>query len=90
MKSSFFLLILFLPYVFCLPAMLWNRVPKYASNRHITEFVYDQGIHDCFEHVDDENTLRLKCWRDNKLVNVKITIESEVKPKKTWFTSISI
>ena len=82
MKSALFILILFLPYVVAVTT-IWNRVPKYASNRYITEFVYDRGITDCFQNIKDENTLQLKCWRDNELVNVELTIKAP-RTKRRW------
>jgi hypothetical protein len=69
------------------------RVPKYSTNAHVTEFVYEHGIHDCFSNVKDENTLMLKCWKDNQLHDVTIQIKPHTKTKKkrSWIqTTFSI
>ncbi len=40
----------------------------------VSQFLNDNGINNCFEYEEDQSNLHLKCWVDNKLVNVDIKI----------------
>jgi len=79
--------------LFCCKAygnVVWLRIPKFYVTDSVNSFLDNRQINDCFYKMDDEDTLLLKCWRNNKLVDVEITIKNGHRRKKYIFESISI
>jgi len=56
---------------------IWLRIPQFFVKDSVYNFLDNHQINNCFYKVQDEDTLLLKCWRDNKLVDVFINIEGE-------------
>ena len=69
--------------------LVWLRIPKFYVRESVNSFLDNRQINDCFYKLDDEDTLLLKCWRNNKLVDVEITIRNGQR-KKYMFESLSI
>ena len=61
---------------------VWNRIPKYFVDQRVQNFINQHQITNCFGFVEDENYLRLKCWKNNKLTDVDIKIKSGKTKKK--------
>ena len=49
---------------------VWNRIPKFFVDQRVQNFINQHQITNCFGFVEDENYLRLKCWKDNILTDV--------------------
>ena len=69
--------------------LIWARIPKFYVRESVNRFLDNRQINDCFYKYDGEDTLLLKCWRNNKLVDVEITINN-ARQKKYMFESLSI
>ena len=54
---------------------LWNRIPQYNVNYRVIDFLNNNLINNCFEYVENHSHLKLKCWRENELINVDIKIK---------------
>jgi hypothetical protein len=70
--------------------LIWVRIPKFYVRESVNNFLDNRQINDCFYKFDDDDTLLLKCWRNNKLVDVEITVKNGHRRKKYMFESISI
>lgn len=70
--------------------LIWVRIPKFYVRESVNHFLDNRQINDCFYKFDDKDTLLLKCWRNNKLVDVEITIKNGRRRKNYMFESISI
>ena len=64
---------------------VWSRIPQYFVDQHVQNFINQHRLTNCFEFVEDENYLRLKCWKDNKLTDIDIKIKSGKSKKKYYF-----
>ena len=83
--------LLFLLVLFCFPLTIadnrprvWDRIPKFFVDQRVQNFINQHQITNCFGFIEDENYLRLKCWKNNKLTDVDIKIISG-KPKKKHY-----
>ena len=56
---------------------LYRRIPKHFVYDRVRGFLNHNQINNCFEFRESPTNLLLKCWRDNQLVNVDITIDKE-------------
>ena len=56
---------------------LYTRIQKYFVNDRIQNFLLTNGINNCYEYLEQPNILLLKCYNDNKLVDVEISIQRE-------------
>ena len=56
---------------------LYNRIPKFYVHDRIYNFIERNGINNCYEHLEETNILLLKCYHNNKLMNVEISIERD-------------
>ncbi len=70
--------------------LIWVRIPKFYVRESVNNFLDNRQINDCFYKFDDDDTLLLKCWRNNKLVDVEITVKNGRRRNKYMFESISI
>ena len=55
----------------------YNRIPKDQVHDRIYNFLERNGINNCYEHLEDRETILLKCYNNNELVNVEISIQSQ-------------
>jgi hypothetical protein len=55
---------------------VWNRIPQHNVNYRIIDFMNNNIINNCFEYLETSTHLKLKCWRDNELINVDIKINN--------------
>ena len=72
---------------------VWDRIPKFFVDQRVQNFINQHQITNCFEFLEDENYLRLRCWKDNKLTDVDIKIKSGKSKEKHYindFLSIVI
>ena len=61
----------------------------FVSNR-VVGFLNENRITNCFEYVETETNLLLKCWRDNKLTDVSIEINPSKKEQQLTFMGLSV
>ena len=54
--------------------IVWDRITQFKVNTRVSDFLNKQGIYNCYQYEEDENNLHLKCWIDNELVNVDISM----------------
>ena len=62
--------------------IIWDRIPKFAVQDRVYSFLTHNQINNCYEHVESDNTLLLKCWKENRLVDVRIDIKPSYRKKK--------
>ena len=55
---------------------LYTRIPQYLVDDRVSNFLNQNRITNCFEFSESETNLLLKCWRDNKLTDVSIDINT--------------
>jgi len=49
----------------------WIRIPQYEVNDYLINYLEENGIDNCFQ-IQNENSLFLKCLRNNELIDLKI------------------
>ena len=64
---------------------LYSRIPKYYVHDRIYNFLQQNRINNCYEHLESSNQLLLKCYSDNKLVDVDISINKQ-REKKNYIS----
>ena len=69
--------------------LIWYRIPQFLVSEHVSNFLADHKINNCFYKFEDSDTLLLKCYRNNKLVDVNINIKN-INKKKNIYESLSI
>ena len=60
---------------------LYTRIPQFFVYDRVKIFLDQNLITNCYEFRESPTNLLLKCWRDNTLVNVDISIDKEYKSK---------
>ncbi len=65
---------------------VWDKIPQFYVDQRVQNFINENRLTNCFEFVENEQYLKLKCWRDNKLTNVDIMINPS-KPKKKHYVN---
>lgn len=88
MKLVFVIMITFVCMV-CGENLIWSRIPQFYVYDYVRNFLNSNQINNCFYKLEDEDTLLLKCMRNNKLVDVEINIQNKIK-QRTWYESLSI
>tara|TARA_A100001015_G_C14970267_1_gene704798 strand:- start:29 stop:307 length:279 start_codon:yes stop_codon:yes gene_type:complete len=86
-----FVLLYFL-YIFCINAQkprVWLKVPRYYVAERVNFFLNENMITNCYEFRETQTNLLLKCWRENKLVDVSIDINDQQR-QKIFFSQISV
>ena len=68
---------------------VWDKIPQYYVDQRVQNFINENRLTNCFEFIENDNYLKLKCWRDNKLTNVDIMINPD-KPKKKHYDFLII
>jgi hypothetical protein len=84
------ILILFVTIKTCFANLIWLRIPQFYVSNYVTNFLDNHQINNCFYKYEDENNLLLKCWKNNQLTNVEITIKNNHKKRAIFYDSISI
>ena len=69
-----YILFLFCLYIYKCYGQVYHRIPRYMVYERVEYFLRDNIINNCFEYREDKNKLSLKCWRHDRLVDVKINI----------------
>ena len=54
--------------------VIWDRITQFKVNERVSDFLNKQGINNCYEYEENSKNLYLKCWIDNELVNVDISM----------------
>ena len=88
-----FIIVLFLIQIIIISGTkprLWTRIPQFYVSERVNNFINSNGITNCFEFQETPTNLLLKCWRDNKLVDVSIDIKNKYKNNNRYITTISI
>ena len=67
---------------------VWERIPQYFVSNRVVGFLNENRITNCFEYVETETNLLLKCWRDNKLTDVSIEINPSKKEQQLTFNKL--
>ena len=65
---------------------VWDRIPQFYVDQRVQNFINQNRLTNCFEFVENEQYLKLKCWRDNKLTDIDIMINPG-KPKKKHYVN---
>jgi hypothetical protein len=91
-RFAFFALTIvsYLVCVFSQENLIWARIPKFYVDDYVTNFINNHHINNCFYKLENEDSLLLKCWRNNKLFDVEISIKEKKKRQKMFYESISI
>ena len=74
----------------CYANNIWLRIPEFYVSNYVTNFLDNHQINNCFYKFEDEDSLLLKCWKNNQLTNVEINIKKAKKKRKFIYESISI
>ena len=84
-------ILVFLMFVCCKANenLIWYRIPQFYVADSVNNFLNNREINNCYYKFEDEDTFLLKCWRNNKLVDVKISIQNN-KKRRHIFESLSI
>ena len=69
---------------------LWTRIPKFFVRERVTYFLDSNQITNCFAFKESHTNLLLKCWRNNKLVDINIDISDSYRKQNIFATTISI
>lgn len=59
-------------------ANMYIRIDPYQVNSRISQFLTFHRIDNCFERLLGDNELYLKCFRDNKLIDVSVIIDESI------------
>ena len=90
MKLLLFIILSFTYTCYSMNPRLWTRIPQYFVRERVIYFLDNNKISNCFEFQETPSNLLLKCWRDNKLVDVNIDIQESYKKQNLYATTISI
>ena len=71
-------------------ARIWTRIPKHRVDNRVNRFLNEHRLVNCYEFLETPTTLTLKCWKDNKLTNVRIDIDEATKKQRYFGISVSI
>ena len=77
-------------FVFSQENLIWVRIPQFYVAESVNNFLNHRQINNCYYKFEDDETFLLKCWRNNKLVDVEISIKEKKKRQKMFYESISI
>ena len=64
---------------------LYSRIPKYYVHDRIYNFLQQNRINNCYEHLEEQTVILLKCYNNNKLVDVEISINLQ-RQKKNYIS----
>jgi hypothetical protein len=83
-----YIFFIFCLYIYKCYGQVYYRIPKYMVYDRIEFFLRNNIIDNCFGYREDKNNLLLKCWRHNRLVDVKINIHDN-SIKNTLLSAVS-
>ena len=69
---------------------LYRRIPQYFVADAVYGFIQDNRLSNCFEFLENDNQLLLKCWRDNKLVDAEINIIDRNRKNVAYYPALSV
>lgn len=90
MKLLLFIILSFTYTCYSMKPRLWTRIPQYFVRKRVIYFLDNNKISNCFEFQETPSNLLLKCWRNNKLVDINIDIQESYKKQNLYATTISI
>jgi len=70
--------------------LIWYRIPQFYVADSVNNFLNNRQINNCYYKFQDEDTFLLKCWKNNKLVDVEIYIKNKKHKRRHIFESLSI
>lgn len=70
--------------------LIWYRIPQFYVADSVNNFLNNREINNCYYKFEDEDTFLLKCWKNNKLVDVEISIKNKQHKRRYIFESLSI
>ncbi|MDB4349648.1 hypothetical protein OAA99_01705 [Omnitrophica bacterium] len=71
-------------------ARLYRRIPQYFVADVVYGFIQDNRLSNCFEFLENDNQLLLKCWRDDKLVDAEINIIDRNRKNVPYYPALSV
>ena len=87
----FYFIFISLLHIFCVvnaqytyESRLWRRIPIDRTKERVVNFIKDRKLTNCFEYIENADKLLLKCWVENKLVDVDISIITTDKKKSLY------
>jgi hypothetical protein len=87
----FYFIFISLLHIFCVvnaqytyESRLWRRIPIDRTKERVVNFIKDRQLTNCFEYIENADKLLLKCWVENKLVDVDISIITTDKKKSLY------
>ena len=91
-RFAFFVLtiVTFFVYVCGQNNLIWARIPKFYVDNYVINFINNNRINNCFYKLENDDHLLLKCWRNNKLIDVEISIKEKKNRQKMFYESLSI
>ena len=87
--AAFYSLTLIVSVVCIQENLIWHRIPEFYVSETVNNFLNQHHVNNCFYKFQDEDTLLLKCWRNNKLVDVSINIKNKHQHRNIYH-SLSI
>ena len=90
MKYLFLLVTLLFCIVNANKPRLYTRIPQYFVADAVYGFIQDNRLSNCFEFLENDNQLLLKCWRDNKLVDAEINIIDRNRKNVPYYPALSV
>lgn len=70
--------------------LIWYRIPQFYVADSVNNFLNNREINNCYYKFENEDTFLLKCWKNNKLVDVEIYIKNKKHKRRHIFESLSI
>ncbi len=61
--------------------LIWYKIPMFYVSDYVVNFINSRQINNCFYKFENEDTLLLKCWKNNNIVNVQINIKNDKRSK---------
>lgn len=68
--------------------LIWYKIPQFYVTESVNNFLNQHKINNCFYKFENDDTLLLKCWRNNQLVDVSIIIKKHKNKKFHYSLSI--
>tara|TARA_B000000557_G_C20795261_1_gene452955 strand:- start:1238 stop:1531 length:294 start_codon:yes stop_codon:yes gene_type:complete len=61
--------------------IIWDRIPKYMVKEKVYNFLDENGVNNCFQHIENKDLMLLKCWINNMLVDITIELTYDNRHK---------
>lgn len=69
---------------------IYRRIPRFLVADSVYTFINENRLTNCFEFLENDNQLLLKCWRDNKLVDAEINIIDRSRKSIPYYPALSV